>query len=337
MRRFALVLLAGGAAALCSTWLAPSFGQTKPYDPLRSWNIGPTKTAVLQFVQDVTTEGGLYYVPPSDRIAVVEVDGVLLPTLPYPAEFAFAMSGIKHFVSKNSRYRTKEPFRAALSGNIKQLAAAGTKGMVSLTSTMYAGESTDGFEKSVLSWLARGRIKKLNRPYTQSAYMPMQEFVEYLRRNEFRVYAVAGGTVEFLRPWSEKVLGILPDQLLGTTIGVRMEKKGGIIRIKRRKDAEYFGERAAEAESIFRHLGKRPIIYVGSSDSQIETMDLVSSGSGRHLAMIIHHTDSGNEFSYDTRGPFGKLEKALSSARDNGWVVVDMLKDWNKVFAPVGR
>jgi hypothetical protein len=331
--RFLVVLIASASFFTSPLPLA----QTKSSDPLRNWNIGPTKTAVLQFVQDVTTEGGLYYVPPSDRIAVIEVDGVLLPTIPYPAELAFDLDRVKAFLAKNPRYRSKEPFKSALSGNTKQLASGGSKAITQLTSTMYAGTTTDEFDNAVLSWLSRGRIQKLNRLYTQSAYLPMQEFIACLRTNGFRVYAISGGTVEFLRPWSEKILGFLPDHLLGGMVGVKIEKKGDTMVMRRRADATTLGERGPEAEGIFREIGKRPIIYAGTSDNQLETMQWVSYGSGRHLTMIIHHTDSGNEFSYDSRSPFGKLEKALSGAKDNGWVVVDMLKDWNKVFTPSAK
>jgi hypothetical protein len=327
---------------ICAVIAVPGFrgsspAQARPADPLRNWNVGPTKTAVQQFVQDVTTEGGLYYVPPSDRIAVIEVDGVLLPTLPYPVELAFCIDQAKKFAAKNPKYRSKEPFRSALAGNAKQLSALGSHGIAQLTGTMFTGATTDEFDNAVLSWLSRGRIQKLNRLYNQSAFLPMQEFVSYLRASGFRVYAVSGGTVDFLRPWSEKVLGFLPDHLIGGTTGVKFEKKGESILMRRRADATSLGEKNAEAEGMYREIGRRPIVYVGTSDNQIETMQWVSSGNGRHLTVIIHHTDSGNEFSYDTKGTFGRLDKALQGARDNGWVVVDILKDWNKVFAPISK
>jgi hypothetical protein len=315
----------------------PLPAQTKAADPMKNWNVGPTKTAVQQFIQDITTEGGLYYVPPSDRIAVIEVDGVILPTLPYPVELAFCIDQAKKFVGKNPKYRSREPFKSAVAGNAKQLVAAGSKGIVQMTGTMFGGTTTEEFDNAVLSWLSRGRIQKLNRLYNQAAYLPMQEFTAFLRSNGFRVYAVSGGTVEFLRPWSEKVLGFLPDQLIGGTVGVKIEKKGDSMLMRRRAEASSLGEKNAEAEGICRELGRRPIVYVGTSDNQLETMQWVSSGIGRHLTMIIHHTDSGNEFSYDTKGTFGKVDKALTMARDNGWVVVDMLKDWNRVFTPLAK
>jgi hypothetical protein len=317
--------------------LSTGFSQSKTYDPLRSWNVGPTKTAIQQFVQDVTTEGGAYAVPVADRVAVVEIDGTLLPELPYPIEIAFGMDQLKKFVAKNPRYRSKEPFKSALAANAKGLASAGGKARAQMTAIMRAGLTTDEFEKEVTVWLTKGRIQKLNRLYSQAVFHPMKELVGYLRANGFRVYVIAGGTAEFVRPWAESVLGVSPLDVLGSRVLLAADTRGESIVVRRKRDFEFFGENAEKISGIADAIGRRPIVYVGHADEDHDVMRWVAAGPGRHLVLIVHHTDGENEFFYDAKGTFGKLDRSLHEAKENGWVVVDMLKDWNKVFTPPAK
>jgi hypothetical protein len=318
------------AAMLGGAFLSPP--SSRGADTLHSWNSGPTKFAVTQFVRDVTTEGGPNFVPPSERIAVFSHDGTLCPEQPAPAEIAFLTARIKALVSKHPRWRSKEPFKSALSNNLKGLAASGTRGILEMTAAANSGMTTDEFEATVTGWLAKSRNTRLNRQYNQSALLPMMELLEFLRLSGFRIYIVARGDAAFLRAWAEKTYGVGPDHVIGSSIRTRYEvHKGGTVLV-RRSEFDILEDGAGRPPAIYRAIGRRPIAAFGSSDADLEMLQWTAAGEGRHLVLLVHHTNGGNEFAYDRKATFGKLDKALDAARKNGWTIADMTKDWNKFF-----
>ena len=322
------------AAALAGAFFVPS---ARGADTLHSWNSGPTKFAVMQFVRDVTTEGGPAFVPPAERIAVFSHDGTLCPEQPAPAEIAFLTSRIKALVSKHPRWKSKEPFRSALANNLKGLAASGTRGILEMTAAAHSGMTTDEFDASVTNWLTKSRNARLNRQYNQAALLPMLELLDFLRMSGFSVYIVARGDAAFLRAWSEKTYGIGPEHVIGSAVRTKYEVHKGVPVLVRRPEYDLLEDGPGRPSAIFRLIGRRPIAAFGSADADLEMLQWTGAGEGRHLVLLVHHTNGGNEFAYDRKATFGRLDKALDAARKNGWTIADMTKDWNRFFLKTGK
>jgi len=306
-------------------------------DTLHSWNSGPTKLAVLQFVRDVTTEGGPFYVPQDDRIAVFSHDGTLCPEIPAPVELAFLMDRIKTLSSRHPNWKSKEPFRSALSKNLNGLASAGTRGILELTAAAHSGMTPEGFEATVNGWIAKARNPRLNRPYTECGLLPMLELLEFLRANGFRIYIVVRGDAAFLRPWAERVYGVPPGQIIGSSVRTKYEVRKGVPVLVRRPDFDMLEDGPGRPSAIYRVTGRRPIAAFGSADGDLEMLRWTAAGEGRHLVLLVHHTNGGNEFAYDRKAMFGRLDNALDVARKSGWTTADMTKDWNRFFTKTGR
>lgn len=324
-----------GAALVLA--LLSSSAQASGADTLHSWNTGPTRFAVLQFVRDVTTEGGPNYVPPAGRIAVFSHDGTLCPEQPAPAELSFLLDRIKALASRHPRWMSKEPFKSALSGNLKALAASGTRGMLELTAGANSDMTTDEFDAAVTNWLARTRNHKLNRPYNQCALLPMLELLDFLRSSGFKTYIVQRGDAGFLRSWAEKAYGIPPEQVIGSSVRMKFTVRKGVPILVRRPEFDMMEDGPGRPGAIYRVTGRRPIAAFGNSDADIEMMQWTAAGEGRHLVLLVHHTNGGNEFAYDRKAMFGKLDRGLDMARKNGWTIADMTKDWNRFFPKTGK
>jgi hypothetical protein len=306
-------------------------------DTLHSWNTGPTKFAVIQFVRDVTTEGSPHYVPPAERIAVFSHDGTLCPEQPAPAELAFLMDRIKALASSHPRWKTKEPFKSALSKNLASLAATGTRGILELTAAVHGGMTPEAFDASVNAWLPRTRNPKLNRPYNQCGLLPMLELLELLRSAGFKTYIVLRGDASFLRVWCEKAYGVPPEQVIGSTVRMKLEMHKGEAALVRRTEFDLLEDGPGRPGAIYRVTGHRPIAAFGNSDGDLEMLQWTAGGKGRHLVLLVHHTNGGNEYAYDRKAAFGRLDKALDAARKNGWTIADMTKDWNRFFPKTGK
>jgi hypothetical protein len=317
---------------LALTAAAGPLPEAKASDSLHSWNSGPVKSAIVKFVRDVTTEGGPSYIPPAERIAVFSHDGTLSPAMPVPAQLAFALDRVKAVAPRHPRWTAKEPFKSALTRNLKSLAALGPRGTIELVNATHAGMTDQEFDRTVLQWLAKGRIAKLNRLYAQSAYQPMLELLAYLRTNGFTTYIVSCSGIEFMRPWSEKAYGIPPERVIGSSTKMKFEIRKGAAVLVRRAEYDLIDEKGGKPAGIYRWLGRKPIAAFGCSDDDIETLEWVSSGAGPHLAVLVRHTDGENEFAYDRSSVIGRLDRALGAAKKKGWFIADMTKDWNRIF-----
>jgi len=324
------------AAALAGACLLATL-PARGADTLRSWNTGPTKSAVVQFIRDVTTAGGPDYVPPEARIALFSHDGTLLPELPAPAELAFLMDRLKALAPKHPRWKSKEPYRSALSRNMKGLAAAGTRGIMELEAAATAGLTTDEYADAVLHWLEKGRNARLGRLYAQSALLPMQELLDLLRAGGFTVFIAVRGDAAFLRPWVERTYGVPAAQVIGSSLRTKYTARKGTHVLLRRTEYDLMDDGAGRPGAIYRAIGRRPIAAFGNSDADLETLEWVASGEGKHLALLVHHTNGGNEFAYDRKGMFGRLDRGLDAARKLGWTIADMTKDWNRFFPKPGK
>ncbi|WLA61211.1 HAD family hydrolase [Bradyrhizobium diazoefficiens] len=318
------------SAALRST---SAMAQTQA-GPLPSWNEAPTKASIVDFVARVTENGGPYFVPPDQRIATFDNDGTLWIEQPMYVQLAFALDRVKVLAPMHPEWKDKQPFAAVLNGDLKALAAFGEKGVAELLAVTHAGMTTAEFEKIVTDWLATARDGRFKRPYTELVYQPMLELLAYLRTNGFKTFIVSGGGVEFMRPWTEAIYGVPPEQVVGSSIKTRYEMRDSTPVLFRLPDIDFIDDKAGKPIGINSHIGRRPIAAFGNSDGDLEMLQWATLGtSGARFGLIVHHTDAEREYAYDRQSHFGKLDVALDAAALNRWTVVDMKNDWKSIFS----
>jgi len=314
---------------LFPAWDLPAAGQ----ETLASWNDGPTKQAIVSFVQRITQEGGKDYIPPPERIAVFDNDGTLWAEQPIYFQFAFALDRIKALSGKHPEWKTEEPFKSALSGDLKGLAASGAKGLAEIMALTHAGMTTDEFDITVKDWLKKARHPKTGRPYTEMVYHPMLELLSYLRENGFKTFIVSGGGVEFMRNFTEKVYGIPPERVVGSSGKLKFEMRGEKPVVVKLPEVDFIDDKEGKPVGIEKFIGRRPIMAFGNSDGDQQMLEWTAAGPGPRFALLVHHTDAEREWAYDRESPIGRLDKALDEAQAKGWTVVDMKKDWKTIFA----
>jgi hypothetical protein len=313
---------------------AATLAQDKPgaADPLPSWNDGPSKKAIIEFVMKVTKESSPEFVPGEDRIATFDNDGTLWVEQPMYTQLVFALDRVKALAPQHPEWKEKQHFKAILDGDVKGMAAAGQKGLVELVTATHAGMTTDEFESIVNNWLATARHPRFQWPYTECVYQPMLELLAYLRANGFKTYIVTGGGVEFMRPWTKKVYGVPPEQVIGSNIKLKNELHDGKPVLARLPEIEFIDDKSGKPVGIHKFIGRRPVMVFGNSDGDFEMLQWATMGKGPRFGLIVHHTDAEREYAYDRDTHFGRLDKALDAASRNGWVVVDMKKEWKRVF-----
>jgi haloacid dehalogenase-like hydrolase len=301
-------------------------------DPLPSWNDGPTKQAIVGFVEKVTDREVKDFVPPEDRVATFDNDGTLWLEQPAYTQLVFALDRVKALAPEHPEWKDTQPFKAALEGDMKALAASGEKGLVELVMATHAGMSAAEFQQIVGDWLATAKDPRFKRGYTGLVYQPMLELLSYLRANGFATYIVSGGGIEFVRNFSEPVYGIPPAQVVGSSIKTKYELVDGKPTLIRLPELNFYDDKDGKPIAINEHIGQRPIAAFGNSDGDYQMLDWTTSGEGPRFGLIVHHTDADREYAYDRDSSVGRLDKALDAAADKGWVVVDMKNDWNQVF-----
>jgi len=302
-------------------------------DPLPSWNDGKNKQAIIAFVEKTTREGSADFVPPAERIAVFDNDGTLWSEQPMYVQLAFAIDRVKALAAKHPEWKTKQPFKAVLEGDKETLLAGGEKALVELIMATHAGNSVEEFQQIVLDWLSTARHAKTNRLYTEMTYQPMKEVLDYLKVNGYKNFIVSGGGIEFMRPWTEKVYGIPPEQVIGSSVRTTFTMQNGQPVLIRLAELNFNNDKEGKPVGINQHIGRRPIAAFGNSDGDLQMLQWSSAGSGVRLGAIVHHTDGAREAAYDRKSHIGKLDKALDLAPQSGWIVIDMKKDWNRVFS----
>jgi phosphoserine phosphatase len=317
-------------AATAGAATLPALAQA---DPLASWNDGSTKTSITDFVRRITAQGGPDFVPPPERIATFDNDGTLWVEQPMYTQMAFALDRVKAMAPLHPEWKDKQPFKAVLDGDMKALAEAGEHGLVELLMVTHAGISTNAFTKIVTDWLATSRDARFKRSYTELVYQPMLELLAYLRANGFKTFIVSGGGVEFMRPWTERIYGVPPEQVVGSSIKTRFEMRDGQPLLFRLPEVNFIDDKAGKPVGINEYIGRRPIAAFGNSDGDLEMLQWATMSGGVRLGLIVHHTDAEREYAYDRQSHFGKLDKALDAAAANKWTVVDMKRDWKRVFA----
>jgi hypothetical protein len=301
-------------------------------DPLSSWNDGSVKKAVFDFVARVTTEGGPDFVAPAERIATFDNDGTLWAEQPIYFQFQFALDRVKALAPKHPEWKTKQPFKALLEGDKKAFAAGGEKALLEVIAVSHSGMTTEEFEGIVKDWLATAKHPRFKRPYNEVVYQPMLELLAYLRANGFKTFIVSGGGVEFMRAWVEKVYGIPPEQVVGSMGKQKFELRGDKPVIVKLPAMDFMDDKEGKPIGIQKFIGRRPILAFGNSDGDQQMLQWTAAGGGPRFMGLVHHTDAEREWAYDRTSHIGKLDKALDEANAKGWAVVDMKKDWKRVF-----
>jgi hypothetical protein len=299
--------------------------------PLASWNDGSAKQRILNFVRGVTTVGGPQFVKPEERIAVFDNDGTLWSEQPMYFQFAFVLDRLKALAPQHPEWKDNPLIASVLAGEMKTLAAGGERGLLELAKITHAGMTTDEFPKIVEDWFATARHPKFNRPYTELIFQPMLELLAYLRAHGFKTFIVSGGGVEFMRVWGEKVYGIPPEQVIGSSIVTKFEMLEGVPVLTRLPELDFMDDKSGKPVAIHKHIGRRPIAAFGNSDGDLQMLQWATASGGSRFALLVHHTDSVREYAYEVT-PMGKLDEALKEAQAKGWTVVDMKHDWNRVY-----
>lgn len=321
-----LILVSAFCVGLAFSALAQSS------DALPSWNDGPAKTAIVEFVEKVTREGGPDYVTPAKRIATFDNDGTLWVEHPVYTQLAFALDRVKALSNQHPEWKDKQPFKAVLDNDTEALAKSGEKGLLELIMATHAGISTEEFEKISSDWIKNARHPKFKRPYTQLVYQPMLELLAYLRANGFKTFIVSGGGIEFMRPWTERVYGIPPEQVVGSSIKTKYEVRNGVPELIRLPEVNFIDDKAGKPVGINQHIGRRPIAAFGNSDGDLEMIKWSTAGGGARLGMIVHHDDAQREYAYDQNTHVGKLDHGLTEAPKKGWTLISMKSEWKCVF-----
>jgi len=316
------------AALICALAGIPAAAAS---DPLPSWKDGPAKRAILTFVRSVTDPAGPLHVPPAERIATFDNDGTLWAEQPIYAQLAFALDRVKTLAPEHPEWKTKEPFASLLQGNIEGALAGGEQAILEIVMATHAGMTTQEFERIVKDWMATARHPKSGRLYAEMVYLPMIELLTYLRANGFRTYIVSGGGNEFMRPWTEEVYGIPPEQVIGSRIGTEFDMKDGVGVLVRLPRIDFVDDKGGKPVAIHEFIARRPILAFGNSDGDLQMLQW-TAGSGTSLMGLVHHTDADREWAYDRDSAIGRLDTALDEARVRGWTVVDMKRDWKRVF-----
>jgi hypothetical protein len=314
-----------GALASCATLPGPA-------DPLPSWNDGPAKMAIVEFVARTTRPSSPDLVPAPERIATFDNDGTLWAEQPMYFQVLFVFDRIKELAPQHPEWKDKEPFASVLEGDLKAALAGGEHAIMEMAMGTHAGTTTEEFEQIVKDWLATARHPTTKRPYTEMVYQPMLEVLAYLRANGFKTFIVSGGGIEFMRVWSERVYGIPPEQVVGSSIKTKFELRGGKPVVVRLPELNFYDDKDGKPVGIQQHIGRRPIAAFGNSDGDLQMLQWTAAGPGPRFCLYVHHTDAEREWAYDRASHIGRLDKGLDEAQSKGWTVVDMKKDWNVVF-----
>jgi len=305
---------------------------SRALEPLASWNDTASKKAVSGFVEKVTEEGGQDFVAPADRIAVFDNDGTLWSEQPAYFQLFFALDRVKALAPKHPEWKEKQPFKAAIEGDLKTLFSGGEHALLELVMASHAGNTTEEFERIVTDWIRTAKHPRFNRLYTECVYQPMLEMLSFLRKNSFKTWIVSGGGIEFMRPWVEKVYGIPPEQVIGSSIKTKFEVREGKPVLVRLPKIDFIDDKAEKPVGIHKFIGRRPIAAFGNSDGDLQMLQWTAAGSGARFCLYVHHTDAEREWAYDRKSSIGKLDKGLDEAKAKSWTVVDMQKDWKRVF-----
>lgn len=300
--------------------------------PLPSWNDGAARSAIIDFAERVTKEGGPDFVPPAERIATFDNDGTLWCEQPLQVQFFFGRDRLEALAAIDPELKKREPFRAYLERDMPAIMSFGKKGLFEVGAYVHAGMTEDEFQSYARDWLAASRHPKLGRPFTQLTYRPQVELLQFLRANGFKTFIVSGGGIDLIRAFAEECYGIPPEQVVGSSVKTRFEMRDGRGEVVKLPELKSFDDREVKPDNINLHIGRRPILAFGNSDGDLAMLRYCMSGPGARLALVLHHDDAAREFAYDRDFKLSPLVEALDNARAYGITLVSMKDDWKAVF-----
>lgn len=324
--RAALLLLLLGCAAPATPPAAPAA------DPLPSWNEGPAKARIVEFVRHTTTPGDPGFVAPPDRIAVFDNDGTLWVEQPLYTELLFALDQVRAEAPHHPEWRTRQPFKAVLQGDARGALAGGQKSLAAILGTTHAGMTVATFDSTVRGWIATARHPATNRRFTSMVYQPQVELLAWLRSQGYQTWIVTGGTANFVRAFVEPTYGVPPEHVVGSRLRLMYRILDGGPAVVVEPAIDLVDDGPGKPVGIAQAIGRRPVIAVGNSDGDYEMLDYSTSGSGPRLGIIIHHDDGAREYAYDRDSHVGRLARGLDSAATKGWLVTSMKQDWKVIF-----
>jgi len=298
-------------------------------DPLPSWNDGTTKRSIVEFVQKATTPGTPDFVPPDARVATFDNDGTLWAEKPMYFQVFFALDRVKALAPQHPEWKTQEPFASLLKGDVSTALAGGDKALLEIVMATHAGMTTTEFEAVVKDWIATARHPQTKRLYTEMVYQPMLELLAYMRSNGFKTFIVSGGGIEFMRPWTETVYGVPPDQVVGSSIKTQFQMTPDGPVLMRLPQVNFIDDKDGKPVGINSHIGIRPVAAFGNSDGDLQMLQWATRWPGARFGLLVHHTDGTREYAYDTGAT-----AALAEAAKHGWTVVDMKRDWKVIYPP---
>ena len=307
-----------------------SLTTTYAQDPLPSWNDTAPKKAIVAFVEKVTKEGSPDFIQPNERIATFDNDGTLWCEKPMPIQLFFALDRVKELAPQHPEWKDKEPFASLLKGDVKAAMAGGEHALLEIVMATHTGMTVGEFEKMVKDWIATAKHPTTKQPFTKMVYQPMIELLAYLRANGFKTFIVSGGGIEFMRPWTEGVYGIPPEQVVGSSGKTKYEMRDGQPVLVKLPEINFIDDKEGKPVGINQHIGRKPILSAGNvfSGGDIAMLRYCQSHPGATLQLMVNHDDAVREFAYAE--PDGA---SLKAAAANGWTVVNMKNDWKTVFA----
>jgi len=301
-------------------------------DSLPSWNDTAAKKAIVAFVERVTKPGSADFVPAPERIAAFDNDGTLWAEQPIYIQFAFTRDRVKALVPQHPEWKTKPPFSKLISTPKEEMVEINEHELMEMIMVAHAGITTEEFGKIVSDWIATAKHPKTGRLYTEMVYQPMLELLAYLRANGFKTFIVSGGGIEFMRPWTEKVYGIPPEQVIGSSGKLQFEMRDGKPVIMKLPEINFIDDKEGKPVGIQQHIGRRPVMAFGNSDGDLQMLQWTTAGSGQRFALLVHHDDAEREWAYDRESHIGTLDKAWDEAVAKGWTVVSMKDDWKRLY-----
>jgi phosphoglycolate phosphatase-like HAD superfamily hydrolase len=327
-------MLALGAALAFS---AQALAQT---DPLPSWNDGPAKKAIVEFVQTTTTQGSLKFVPPAERIATFDQDGTLWVEHPMYTQVMYVLERVPALVKAKPELANVEPFKTVMSGNREAMAKLSMQDLEKILAATLTGMSVETFNAEVKKWIAEAKDPRWKRPYTELTYLPMQEVLKYLRANGYKTYIVTGGGQDFVRVYAEQTYGIPPEQVVGSAGGTKYGYgKDGKPFLTKEPKMLLNDNNAGKVEGIHLMIGRRPFAAFGNTAGDQQMLEYTGAGDGARLMMLVMHDDAKREYAY---GPAqglpntkvgGLTQKLYDEAKKKGWTVISMKNDWKRIFA----
>lgn len=302
-------------------------------DHLASWNDSESRNAIVDFVERTTTLGSDDYVPANERIAVFDNDGTLWAEQPIYFQVAYMFDRIKELAPEHPEWETEEPFASVLKDDYQAALAGGESVLIKIAMATHGDIPADEFAAAVLHWEASAKHPKTGRRFTEMIYQPMLEVLQYLRANGYKTYIVSGGGIDFMRPWTERVYGIPPEQVVGSSVKAEYKVIDGVPTVTKLPDLNFIDDKEGKPVGIHQHIGRRPTMAFGNSDGDFQMLEWTTAGDGPRLGVLVHHTDGEREWAYDRDSHIGKLVRGLDEGPERGWVIIDMKNDWRRIFA----